>query len=979
MNPSQEKPEQSEADRSNTPSRGFIERLYRQRWVLSIAALFSALLLFVQGVSTIGDFSARVDSMSEAQIENPQPKMFDTRTDIWFDPLDEGLLAYRDVEDQFIAEDVVIVAFEEKDDAWGVFGPEPLALIEELTNDFVKVPYVRNVRSITSSPWIRNGEVAPGEQGLVVTDLFDKKVAEFSKEERLQRMIAVLGAEGASRLAGKAAVQEALGPGEQFADHAGEPRFVDSIISADGRTAAIQIQVIRQKPDEAALAAAFPTRSSGNPDIGSALHTIEAQGSAVGKIAKKLESIQGREMHITGIPVIERHFPEVGQRDMAWLGLMFVIIGLALMFIYRKVSGVVIPLLVVFASIMAMNGTVWLMGDLINNLTASAPIIMTAVGVADAVHLVTAYFLLRPHFTDKNLLVIEVLRKNALPVFLTTLTTVVAFLSLVVSPIVPVKELGYTAAIGTAAAYLLSMTVVPAILSLFALPEKKPEGASEAAPQNKESRVYWTERLATFVERRRTGILAVSIATLAVAAVGIRELRVESDIRMMFPATDPVVADQNWIEDHLGGAGDLDLVFYGAPAPENTEAIESAREQLEFLSLKKVQGDQLDTSAEKKLLDLKKEVRSHDRGRIASHGRFLDQVDRFEARLKEESAKPGSKLKVISSFDSGLSVLRRMHQVQNENKGTFYRVPEEEDVAEAARTPRVLADPFSGDASLIPAQSASSLAAQYYLQYENGAKPAENLTPFVSPDRRGFRIAGRVKSQSSADMLLAYDEIRKIARSEFPEIAGTEEQVAKGAALSTMRLSGKHYLFMNMMERFTATLINSLALALLVITLVIGVVFRSVRVALVSMVPNVMPLLVPLALFGILGISLDGPAVIVATIALGICVDDTIHLLTKFEAARKAGLGSSAAVRVAFRQVGGALTWTTLTLVLGFSVLILSDFRPNMLIGAVGAVMVALAWVADLLVTPALLTLMFPEEEAAPEASPSLESPQPAE
>jgi len=137
------------------------------------------------------------------------------------------------------------------------------------------------------------------------------------------------------------------------------------------------------------------------------------------------------------------------------------------------------------------------------------------------------------------------------------------------------------------------------------------------------------------------------------------------------------------------------------------------------------------------------------------------------------------------------------------------------------------------------------------------------------------------------------------------------------------------------------------------------------------MVPNVLPLVLPLAVFGLLGLPLDGPAVIVATIALGVCVDDTIHLLTKFTDARKRGIGTRDAIQQSFRQVGAALTWTSLTLVLGFAIVSQSAFRPNMLVGALGATMVALAWVADMIVTPAVLGLLLPEETKPKEAAPS--------
>jgi predicted RND superfamily exporter protein len=104
---------------------------------------------------------------------------------------------------------------------------------------------------------------------------------------------------------------------------------------------------------------------------------------------------------------------------------------------------------------------------------------------------------------------------------------------------------------------------------------------------------------------------------------------------------------------------------------------------------------------------------------------------------------------------------------------------------------------------------------------------------------------------------------------------------------------------------------------------------------------------------------------VVATIALGVCVDDTIHLLTKYASARRTGATVEDAIRSTFRQVGGALTWTSVTLALGFAVVAFSDFRPNMLVGALGAAMVALAWVADLLVAPALLSLTTKERVPA--------------
>jgi predicted RND superfamily exporter protein len=929
-----------------------LEIAYRFRWIVAVASLLAVGLAMSTGVGRILDFSSRVEAMKETPDAKPAPRMFDMRTDIWFDPQDEGLAAYRDIEDQFIAEDVILIAFEDQKDPWGVFGTDALENIASLSRAIEKVPYVRAVRSLTGSPWIRWAEIAPGEEGLVVNDFFDKPIASYSKEERLERMIAILGAKRAAALAGDDAVRGVIGKDAKYEDHIGEPRFIDGIVSADGRTAAISVQVLRQKPTAEQMDAHFDADDETGRAIGPLLHSIESQGVALKEIRRIVGEHERYELHIAGIPVLEQHFPEVGEGDMAFVGLMFLLIGGMLFFVFRRVSGVVIPLVVVQATIMGMLGAVWISGDLLNNMTATAPVVMTAVGIADAVHLVTTYFLLRPRFSEKRPLIIAMIERNALPVLLTSVTTAVAFFSLTVSDIVPVRMFGYTAGIGTVLAYLLSMTVIPALLSLVPMPKKSKE--TPVVETSEDDVPHWSDPLLDFVFRHRAKVLAGAAFTVALSAFGMSRVAVESDMRMMFPEDDPVPADIRWIEARLGGAGDLDIVFYGPTLDDDSAAVFERQKRIESLLME----EEIGASQKAELKTLEAAEAEHQRRRIAASSIFLQQVDAFERRVVEESKDPKSPLAVLTSFDSGLSVLRRMHMVQNENAASHYRVPNEKDVDPDARTTRVVEDDVTGELEMFPAQNASTLSAQYFLQYENGAKPTQNLASLVTQDRRGFRIAARVANAPSRELLGTYERIRTIAREEFPMLQGSATAVASGDALSTMRMSGKHFLFVNMMEKFSETLIISMLMALALITLIIVVAFRSLKIGLISMIPNVLPLVVPLGFLGLLGIPIDGPAVIVATVALGVCVDDTIHLLSKFRDGRDKGLDPEAALRYAFRRVGSALTWTTIVLVVGFGALTFSAFRPNMMIGALGAIMVLLAWVADLVVTPVALSYL---------------------
>ncbi len=908
--------------------------LYRFRWPLTAAALAVVVAAVSAGAVRLGAFSDRITALDEAPGADPPPRIFDPRTDIWFDSEDSGLRAYYAIEDQFVAEDLVSIAFEERDEPWGVFSIKSLTAIAELSDAIAAIPNVRNVRSLTTNPWIRWGRASTEEEGLLIGDLFEKAPASYSEEQRLERMIAVLGAERAASVAGEDSVRALIGPDAQFSDYIGEPRLRGAVVSEDGHSAALLVQILRPRAPPERLAAAFADDPAGG-EVGPTIRVMEKQRDALDAIEAVLAAEERYELHLAGLPLFEREFLRVGLSDMAFVGMMFAVIGAVLLLIYRRVSAVVVPLMVVFASVIGMMGTVWAAGDLINNLTAIAPVMITAIGVADAVHLVTAYFLIRHRFESRDALIREVLRTNTLPVFLTSVTTAVGFFSLVTSELLPIRQLGYTAGVGTIFAYMLSITMVPALLSLLPMPKKGVAAPSlGAAPPSANSlQSSLARRWTGWISARRAMIVVSTIAVAVVTAVGLGKLEITSDIRLMFPDDNAVIRDLHWTEARIGGGSDLDIVFY---APESDAEATGAPE------------------------------------RVAASERFLSQVDAFQRRVEDEASHEDSPLWVLTNFDSALAVLRKIHQVQNEDDAEYFRVPAENDISEDARLPVELYDDVLEETVTIPGQDASTLIAQYYIQYENGAKPSENLSSFVSADRRGFRIAARTRTAPSTTLLAAFARLREILTTEFPELAGSPEALARGEALTSVMFSGKQYLFTNMFRTFSNTLIVSLGLALSVITILIGFVFRSVRIAAVSLIPNVLPLLVPLGAMGLLGIPLDGPAVLVVTVALGVCVDDAIHFLTKYTKNRKKGLPVDESFNATFEQVGAALTWTTVILTLGFTVLAFSNFRPNMLVGLLGAIMIALAWVADLLVMPAFLSFLDSEREPVRQAIPDL-------
>lgn len=932
----------------NTKWERWLVRSYKVRWPLTIIVVLVMLGSFVGGISRIKSFTSDIDSLGDTPPESTELRMFDPRSDIWFDANDPALLAYRDIEARFIAEDTILVAFTEATDPHGVFSLKSLQTVDRLTKQLRQVPYVRTVRSLVASPWIRWGTVAD-EEGLIVGDLFEDAPETYTENDRLERMVSILGAANASQLIGEDKVRELIGSEANQSDYLGEPRLLGNVLSEDGRSTALVVQVIRPRLPNEKLDAVFGTNTA-EREAGPALHTSAVQTEALRAIRRILAAETTYDFHLSGIPVFQEHYMVVAEHDMSFVGLMFLAIAIILFVLYRRVAGVLIPLATVFLAILGMLGVILMMGDLLNSVTAMTPHMLVAIGVASAVHLITAYYRLRPQYADKHELVQAAMRFNALPVLLTSVTTVVGFLSLTTSGIFPIRQFGYSTAIGTVFAFVIAMVLVPSVLSLLPLP-KQADAPSSASPDPDE-KPDWSRNLARLVVRRRLQIVGGGVLLTAAAVLGVSRLQLSSDLSLMFGNDDPMIEDMVWMHDHLGGTGDLELLFTGAKTSDT--AVQAADRSARINEL----TNQPSREFSDELARLKADDAKYRHGQIADSPKFLDSLYQFQRQLESEARDPSSPLHNITGVDSALGVIRKIHQVQNENRGAYYRVPIDADVPPEARQPTVYYDEFLEEETIIPGQSASTMIAQYYLQYENGAKPEDNLSSLITPDRRMVRVSMRVSTLASHNSLATYARLQALATEEFPELAGSIERVNSGNAVSTMEMTGTTYMQVNMITEFTRTLIVSLCLALGIITLIISLVFRSLLIGLVSMVPNLLPIMLPFGFLAYLGVALDGPAMLVAAVALGICVDDTIHFLTKYTRARARGLDTVDAISCTYREVGVAITYTSIVLACGFAMMSFATFRANVMIGILGAAMIGLAWLADFVLTPAVLSFI---------------------
>ena len=221
--------------------------------------------------------------------------------------------------------------------------------------------------------------------------------------------------------------------------------------------------------------------------------------------------------------------------------------------------------------------------------------------------------------------------------------------------------------------------------------------------------------------------------------------------------------------------------------------------------------------------------------------------------------------------------------------------------------------------------------------------PAVNLNILVSQDRRKARITSRL-GDMGADSIKVF-------------LAQTDDWINRNVdtSLVEVRSTGTGLIIDKNAEYIRRSLLQGLGLAILIVCVLMAVLFRSWRMLIVSLIPNLLPLLIAGAILGLLQIELEAGVSIVFAIIFGIAVDDTIHFLSKYKLARRKGLDVTESIHLTFRETGKAIVLTSVVLFFGFLVMLFSIHPPSVTIGLLISLTLASAVVSDLLLIPLLL------------------------
>ncbi len=276
------------------------------------------------------------------------------------------------------------------------------------------------------------------------------------------------------------------------------------------------------------------------------------------------------EYAITGLQTLKVNGARLMNEDLQrFLPVSFVVVVVILAWGFRTVRGVCLPLSAVLIGIVWTTGTMTLLGSSINLGTLVLPPLLMAIGIAEAIHIISRYYLvLRPGLSREEI-VEETLADIGIPIVAAGVTTMIGFVALAFNPIAAIREFGFYATFGIATIFMVSLLFIPSALVLLPEPKRTPVHTNED---------LWVarvlRRLGTFAVHHRRVVLLGAAVLAAISLVGATRIRVETDYLEFLSPETPIRRDNARIAEKLGGTQPINIVVDG-DAPQSIKAIDT--------------------------------------------------------------------------------------------------------------------------------------------------------------------------------------------------------------------------------------------------------------------------------------------------------------------------------------------------------------------------------------------------------------------
>lgn len=711
---------------------------------------------------------------------------------VYFSKENPQLQAFEAIQDTYSKSDNVMFVVEpEQGD---VFNNNTLQAVHQLTEELWQLPYSSRVDSITNFQ-----HTVAEEDDLTVADLVSDPLSLSKTDMEQIKRIAL-----------------------------NEPMLVNRLISTSGHVTGVNVTV--QLPGENSQEATYVAAEARKIAA-----VIEAQYPSV-------------KLHLTGMVMMNNAFSESSDVDLNTLvPLMYAIVIFTLLLSLRSLSATFSVVFLIVLSIFSALGIAGWLGWHLTPTSAISPTIILTMAVADCVHLLVTMLHNMRIGHEKKQAIQESLRINFQPIFLTSVTTAIGFLSMNFSDAPPFRDLGNIVAMGVSIAFILTITFLPAVMAILPVRVRIRDDLDTTN----------MERLADFVIRRRKSLLFVN-GLLAVGLISFAPLNeLNDEFVKHFDHTIEFRRATDFLNENMGGIYNIEFSIHAG-------------------------GE----------------------GEINEPG-YLKKVEEFAEWLEQQPE--------VVHVNTITDTFNRLNKNMHGDDPNWYKLPEQRD-----------------------------LAAQYLLLYEMSLPYGLDLNDQINIDKSSIRLIAAMESISSIQMLAA--EKRMLGW--LQENLNFSETEAASPVLMFSHIGKRNIIRM---------IVGTLA-ALVLISLILIAAFRSFKLGLISLIPNLLPAGIAFGIWGLINGQIGLGLSVVTGMTLGIVVDDTVHFISKYRRAKvEKGMNSQESVRYAFATVGVALWITSAVLFCGFIVLSFSHFTMNSDMGLMTAITIAVALFMDLLFLPPIL------------------------
>ena len=780
---------------------------------------------------------------------------------------DADLYYHRLITDRYGTQDILLITYTAKED---LFSAPTLADLKELRNELQQLEGVTSVTSILDVPL------------LLSTDVAIKDLANIENIKTLEK--------------------SEVGKEEVLAELRDNPLYAGRLLSKDEKTTAVLVTLAGDETYRTLLKKRYQLREKKYSNTLSPEEALELE-EVTQQYRQQLARLQQQESRlieeVRGI--MDRHRSQAGlylggvsmivadmiafiKDDLVIFGVgVFIFLIITLSIIFRKKRWVMLSIVCCGGAILIMIGCLGMVDWRVTVISSNFISLMLILTMSLTIHLIVRYREVHTKLpdADQRTLVLETVRTIVLPCFYTTLTTIVAFISLLVSDIRPVMDFGMMMTMGLVVSFTLAFILFPATVVLFG---RDTSLAGNSASQSQP----FTLIFARLVQKHGRMILVVSVLLAVLSGLGITKLKVDNRFIDYFRERTEIYKGMSLIDQKLGGTTPLDLIVDF----KEEEALDDEYAEEEDL------WDDFGTEdtkskwfADKTAMKEIEEIHDYlvdlpETGEVLS----LATVGKIATRLNDDMA--------LDNFE--LAILHK-------------KAPQ--DIKELLVTPYV---------------------------YEN-TKQARFTMRIIESDKnleRG-KLLERIRHSLTSTMDLADDQIH---------------------------FTNMYVLYNNMLQSLFKSQILTIGMVFLGIFAMFVLLFRSFYLAAIAAVPNALPVAMVLGTMGWLDISLDMMTITISSITIGIAVDDTIHYVHRFQREFKKDRDYLATVFRCHRSIGRAMYYTSITITIGFSILVLSNFLPTIYFGLFTGFAMIVALLANITLLPKLLILLKP---LGPEGEPA--------